>query len=66
MGRIFSDKNNPLAVQYYDNAIRIDTNNLQAREFKGAFYKRRANLTKSSKIYRDIIGAQPGLFLRLF
>lgn len=59
LGRIFADKNNAYAVQYYDNAIRIDTNNLEAREFKGAFFKRRGEFDKAFGIYRDIIRRNP-------
>jgi tetratricopeptide (TPR) repeat protein len=59
MGRIFSNRNNPTAVQCYDNVLRIDSTNFEAREFKGAFYKRNGDFTKAFEIYRDIIVRNP-------
>jgi len=59
LGRIFANKNNPLAIQYYDNAIRADTTNIEAREFKGAFYKRRGQFDRAFATYRDIIARNP-------
>lgn len=32
LGHIFSAKNNPVALQYFDNALRVDTTLLEARE----------------------------------
>lgn len=59
LGRIFSNRDNPLAVQYFDNALRIDSTSLEAREFKGAFYKRRGEFDKAFEIYRDILRLNP-------
>lgn len=59
LGRIFSNRNNPLAVQFFDNALRVDSSYLEAREFKGAFYKRRGEFDKAFEIYRDIIYRNP-------
>jgi tetratricopeptide (TPR) repeat protein len=59
LGRIFSNRNNPTAVQYFDNALRLDSSNLEAREFKGVFYKRRGEFDKAFEIYRDIVARNP-------
>ena len=59
LGRIFSNRNDPQAIQYFDNALRVDSTNLEAREFKGAFYKRRGDNTQAFAIYRDIIARNP-------
>ncbi len=59
LGRIYSNQNNPEAVQYFDNALRVDSSSLEAREFKGAFYKRRGEFDKAFEIYRDIILRNP-------
>jgi tetratricopeptide (TPR) repeat protein len=59
LGRIFSLRNNPTAVQCFDNALRVDSTDLQAREYKGAFYKRKGEFDKAFKIYRDIIIRNP-------
>ena len=59
LGRIFYDRNDLQAIQYFDNALRVDSTNLEAREFKGAFYKRRGEYEPAFKIYRDIIARNP-------
>lgn len=59
LGRIFAQKNNPLAIQYFDNALRVDSTNVQAREFKAVFYKRRGDFDKAFQVYRGIIAQNP-------
>jgi tetratricopeptide (TPR) repeat protein len=59
LGRIFSNRNNPVALQYFDNAIRLDSTDLEAREFKGVFYKRRGEFDKAFATYRDIVARNP-------
>ncbi len=59
LGRIHSTRNDPVAIQCFDNALRLDSTNLEAREFKGAFYKRRGEFDKAFLIYRDIIVRNP-------
>ncbi len=59
LGRIFASRKNPLALQYLDNVLRLDSTNLEAREFKGAFYKRRGEFDKAFQIYRDIVLRNP-------
>jgi tetratricopeptide (TPR) repeat protein len=59
LGRIFTNRNNPLALQYFDNVLRLDSTNLEAREFKGVYYKRRGEFDKAFEIYRDIVARNP-------
>ncbi|MDX1910507.1 MAG: tetratricopeptide repeat protein [Saprospiraceae bacterium] len=59
LGRIFSNRNHPLAVQYFDNALRVDSTYLEAQEFKAAFYKRKGDFDKAFEIYRDLILRDP-------
>jgi tetratricopeptide (TPR) repeat protein len=59
LGRIFVNRANPLALQYFDNALRIDSTNLEAREFKGVYYKKRGEFDKAFAVYRDIIAQNP-------
>ena len=59
LGRIYSNRNNPQALQFFDNALRVDSNYLEAREFKGVFYKRRGEFDKAFQVYRDIIIRNP-------
>lgn len=59
LGRIFTNRNNPLALQYFDNILRLDSNNLEALEMKGVFYKRTGAFDKAFNIYRNIIVRNP-------
>lgn len=59
LGRLFYEKNNPLCLQYFDNALRVDSNYIEAREFKGIYYKRKKDFTKAFEIYRDMIVRYP-------
>lgn len=59
LGRIFSNKNNPRALQFFDNALRVDSTSLEAREFKAAYYKRRGEFNKAFEVYTDIIRRNP-------
>ncbi|MEY3248308.1 MAG: hypothetical protein RL742_351 [Bacteroidota bacterium] len=59
LGRLYSDRNDPRAIQYFDNALRVDSTNLDAREFKGVFYKRRGEFDQAFEVYRDIVKRNP-------
>lgn len=59
LGRIFSNKNNPAAIRYFDNALRVDSTNLEAREFKAIFHKRRGEFGRAEQVYRDILQRNP-------
>ncbi|MEO6758063.1 MAG: tetratricopeptide repeat protein, partial [Saprospiraceae bacterium] len=59
LGRIFSQRNDPLAIQYFDNALRVDSSRLEVLEYQGDFYKRTGDYTKASAVYRELIGRNP-------
>jgi len=59
LGRIFVNRNNPTALQYFDNVLRLDSTNLEAREYKGIFYKKTGNFEKAFQAYQDIIVHNP-------
>lgn len=59
LGRIFTNRNNPVALQYFDNALRVDSTNLAALEFKGVFYKRTGQFDKAFQVYRDLVVRDP-------
>ena len=59
LGRIFSNRENPVAIQYFDNVLRLDSTSLEAREYKGIFYKRAGNYEKAFEAYQDIIVHNP-------
>ncbi|MCS6929421.1 MAG: tetratricopeptide repeat protein [Saprospiraceae bacterium] len=55
MGRIYLNQNNPLAIQCFDNVLRVDSSRLEAHEFKAVFYKVRGEYDKAFEIYRDLV-----------
>ncbi|MCC7246301.1 MAG: tetratricopeptide repeat protein [Saprospiraceae bacterium] len=59
LGIIASNRRDPLAVQYFDNILRLDSTNLQARELKGAFLKKQGKFNDAFAVYRDIIRKNP-------
>jgi len=59
LGRIFALRNNPQAIQYFDNALRLDSTDLQTLEYKAAFYKVRGEFDKAFVIYRAIVVRNP-------
>ena len=59
LGKIYSSKNNPKALQCFDNVLRLDSTDLEAREYKGIYHKRRGEFDQAFQIYRDIITRNP-------
>lgn len=59
LGKIMVNRDDPRAVQYFDNVLRIDSTDLEAREFKGVSYKRRGQFDQAFAVYRDIIVRNP-------
>ena len=59
LGRLYTKKGNPLALQYFDNALRIDSTDVQTQEFKAAFYKSQGQFDNAFELYRKIITEHP-------
>ncbi len=59
LGKIMANRNDPTALQYFDNVLRLDSTDLEAREFKGVLYKRRGEFEQAFRVYRDIIVRNP-------
>lgn len=59
LGKIMTNRNDPVAIQYFDNVLRLDSTDLEAREYKGILYKRRGEFEKAFQVYRDIIVRNP-------
>jgi tetratricopeptide (TPR) repeat protein len=59
LGRIFTNTGNPLAVQYFDNALRLDSANVAIKEYKAGYYKRKGEFAKAFDLYREIITEHP-------
>jgi len=59
LGRIYAQRNNALALQCFDNVLRLDSNAYQARELKGIYYKRRGDHENAFREYRAITAKSP-------
>lgn len=62
LGNIYESKLNPLCIKYYDNAIRIDSNNVEAIYGKAYYYHEKNEIKESLKQYRKIINIEPQNF----
>jgi tetratricopeptide (TPR) repeat protein len=59
LGNLFEEANNPIAIQYFDNAIRVAPENIQALHSK-AFYLQNSNkLVDAISIYKQINRLKP-------
>ncbi len=59
LGKIYANNKDPLAIQYYDNALRLDTSNIDIVLEKAVFYKRQGKFEKAFEIYRDLVKNNP-------
>ncbi len=55
LGLLCSAKQNPLAPQYFDNALRIDSNSIEAYYGKAKYYQDIDQDAKAKKTYRELI-----------
>lgn len=59
LGLIFAAKNDPLALQYYDNAIAIGDTSREAQYAKAKFFQDAGELGEAIAYYREIIIRNP-------
>ncbi|MBK8444362.1 MAG: tetratricopeptide repeat protein [Sphingobacteriales bacterium] len=55
LGLLYSEKNNPLAIKYFDNALKTDTASTEAQYGKAMFYQQRKDYKQAKKIYRSML-----------
>lgn len=55
LGNLFASRNNPLAEQYFESAIRIDSTNLLALFAKAQYYHSKGRLPEALALYRKVI-----------
>ncbi len=55
LGLIFSEKNDSLALDYYDNALRLIPKSYEALYGKAMFYQQNKRLDEAQKTYRHIL-----------
>lgn len=59
LGRIFSNKGNIQALQYFDNALRLDSTDVQVKEYKAGYYKAKGDYKKAFDLYRGLVEEHP-------
>ena len=59
LGLLTSQQNSPEAPQYFDNALRLDSNSTQAWDAKAKYYQDRKQFEQSKTIYRKLISKSP-------
>jgi tetratricopeptide (TPR) repeat protein len=55
LGRIFAERGNPLAVQYYDNALRVRPTSTEALYNRGLFLQQAGRLDQAEQDYQTIL-----------
>lgn len=59
LGYLFDKKENPIAVKYYDNALRVDSTNILALESKGNHFAYKGKLDEAIQLYKKISQVDP-------
>ncbi len=59
LGQIYAWQKNPIALQYYDNAFKLDTSDVFPLFAKGVYYKDNGNLEQAKQEYRNAIDRDP-------
>lgn len=59
LGMLFSKKKNSLATEYFDNAIKLDTNSIEARYAKAMYMQEVGEYNEAIKLYKTILRINP-------
>ena len=59
LGLLYEAKHNPLALDYYNNALRIDPKSEEAMYNKGMFYQNNDQLNKAIETYTELLKMNP-------
>ena len=59
LGLLYAQRNDPQAVQYFDNALRVDSTDWEARLYKAEYYKKRGEFDQAFATYREIVVRNP-------
>jgi len=59
LAAIYDSLNNPLAVKYFENALRIDSNNINAHHMKAQYYQNRDNYEEALLEYKKTTDINP-------
>jgi len=56
LGLLYTQKKNPLALQYFDNAIRLDSLNFEGHYAKAMFHQTQGQYAEAKKVFKEGIG----------
>jgi tetratricopeptide (TPR) repeat protein len=59
LGRLASKNGDDRAIQYFDNALRLDSTNVSFQEFKAIHFVQKGQYDKAFRLYRDIVVKHP-------
>jgi tetratricopeptide (TPR) repeat protein len=59
LGRLASNNGDDRAVQYFDNALRLDSTNVSYEEFKAVHFVEKGQYDKAFQLYRNIVVKHP-------
>lgn len=66
LGKLFTDKGNPIAIKYFDNALLIDSLDFNAMMAKAYYFQTRKQNKEAVDIYRQILSHEPRYEVALF
>ncbi|MEM8907424.1 MAG: tetratricopeptide repeat protein [Bacteroidota bacterium] len=59
LGKLYQSKDNPVAIQYFDNAVRLDSSNISAHHTRANYLQQAGQLEKAIAAYRKITLLDP-------
>jgi tetratricopeptide (TPR) repeat protein len=66
LGQLFTKRNSPLAVRYFDNALLIDSLDINALMGKAYYFQQQKKLSEAIETYRKIVMIDPHYASALF
>lgn len=66
LGKLFTNKGNPLALKYFDNALLIDSLDVNAMMAKAYYYQTKNQLNEAIAEYKKILNHDPRYEVALF
>lgn len=59
LGLLYTKRKDPLALQYFDNAIRVDSMNTEAHYAKAMFFQGQGKFEKAKEIFKEALISMP-------
>lgn len=59
LGLLYTERKDPLALQYFDNAIRVDSLNTEAHYAKAMFFQSQSKFEEAKAVFKDALLMMP-------